>query len=330
MPDSEWQSEKIREVGGRRHRGHVADGRRCRRCSYFECNGNRFTRQVDLIGIDEKTQSSVSDFGKYLQHPANREAMSFDLREDGYDVRDHQGDGTTPEREQMADGRAWHAPHATMDQAERLRQTRSRSTRAPRQSQRLRRHSGRWRRSSSRRSPRTDDRSVRTIRPEPMQRPEHVFDPAKQQHTGAVLGIAMASYRDQGRRRPVLHAVPGDDVKIAVLHGRPAAEDRQRQLHDRRFLRKQDERVRREVRLRADPQVAGAARHDRSDDRRRSDQRHPDQAEAGRRRRCGARQASQRHSTRRLYGVYTWRDKQGAAAGRRRSWKRASSTCCCS
>ena len=32
---------------------------------------------VQLFGIDEKTQSSVSDFGRYLQHPENRKAMSF-------------------------------------------------------------------------------------------------------------------------------------------------------------------------------------------------------------------------------------------------------------
>ena len=46
-----------------------------------------------------------------------------------------------------------------------------------------------------------------------------------------------------------------------------------------------------QLRLRADPQAAGAARHDRSDHRRRAGQRDPDQAQAGRRRRRGPRQA---------------------------------------
>src|SRR4051812_7963359 len=55
----------------------------------FEMRGGRQTRQVMFIGIDEKTHSSVSDFGKFLQHPENRKQMSFDLREDNYDVRDH-------------------------------------------------------------------------------------------------------------------------------------------------------------------------------------------------------------------------------------------------
>ena len=61
------------------------------------------TRPVQLIGIDETTQSNVSDFSKYLQHPENRKKMSFDLREDGYDVRDHQGGPDAPERPQMAE-----------------------------------------------------------------------------------------------------------------------------------------------------------------------------------------------------------------------------------
>ena len=52
----------------------------------------------------------MSDFGKYLQHPANREAMSFDLREGGYDIRDHQAGPEAPERKQMARGRLGASP----------------------------------------------------------------------------------------------------------------------------------------------------------------------------------------------------------------------------
>ncbi len=59
-------------------------------------------RPVQLIGIEETTQSGVSDFSKYLQHEANRSNMSFELREDGYDVRDHQAGPGGPERPQMA------------------------------------------------------------------------------------------------------------------------------------------------------------------------------------------------------------------------------------
>ncbi len=70
----------------------------------FRFNGQWMTpRPVQLIGIDEATQSKVSDFSKYLQHPANRKKMSFELREDGYDVRDHQGGPEAATRPQMAE-----------------------------------------------------------------------------------------------------------------------------------------------------------------------------------------------------------------------------------
>ena len=50
----------------------------------FQFNGQWITRPVQLIGIDEATYSSVGDFDKYLLHPQNREQVSFDLHEEGY------------------------------------------------------------------------------------------------------------------------------------------------------------------------------------------------------------------------------------------------------
>ena len=44
------------------------------------------TRQVNLIGIDDATYASVSDFSKFLLHPENRKQLSFDLRDNGYDT----------------------------------------------------------------------------------------------------------------------------------------------------------------------------------------------------------------------------------------------------
>ena len=42
------------------------------------------------VGIDEATYATVSQFGEFLQHPENRKQLSFNLRDDGYDVLDHQ------------------------------------------------------------------------------------------------------------------------------------------------------------------------------------------------------------------------------------------------
>ena len=102
MPDFDRQAENLRNIAGS-DIAAMSPVVAVPAVLYFDSNGDRFTRQIDLIGIDEATQSGVSDFGKYLQNPENRKQMSFDLRNGGYDVRDHQGDGTTPERRQMRD-----------------------------------------------------------------------------------------------------------------------------------------------------------------------------------------------------------------------------------
>lgn len=53
----------------------------------FELSGGEVvTKPVELIGIDTVTQEKVTAISQYLQHPANRHALSFDLREEGYDL----------------------------------------------------------------------------------------------------------------------------------------------------------------------------------------------------------------------------------------------------
>jgi len=68
----------------------------------FRYGGEWITRQIDLIGIDEQTHAAVSDFSRFLQHPENRRRLSFELRESGYDTRDHQAGPEAPPRAQMA------------------------------------------------------------------------------------------------------------------------------------------------------------------------------------------------------------------------------------
>jgi lipoprotein-releasing system permease protein len=55
----------------------------------FRVNGSWMMRQVNFIGIDPATYHQVSDSSGYLQHPENRKQLSFDLRDGGYDVKDH-------------------------------------------------------------------------------------------------------------------------------------------------------------------------------------------------------------------------------------------------
>ena len=74
----------------------------------FQVRDQWVTRQVMFIGIDEETHASVSDFGRYLQHPGNREKLSFQLREAGYDTVDSQSNDTRPTRPALANA-GW--PH---------------------------------------------------------------------------------------------------------------------------------------------------------------------------------------------------------------------------
>ena len=70
----------------------------------FRWRGNWITRQVQLVGVDEASQASVSDFSTYLQHPAHRRSHGpdlFQLPEGGFDLRNHEGGDESPERTQM-------------------------------------------------------------------------------------------------------------------------------------------------------------------------------------------------------------------------------------
>jgi lipoprotein-releasing system permease protein len=50
----------------------------------FSREGQSHTQQINLIGIDTDSYASVSDFSRFLMHPANRKQLEFVLREDGY------------------------------------------------------------------------------------------------------------------------------------------------------------------------------------------------------------------------------------------------------
>jgi len=191
----------------------------------FQHGGNWVTRQVQLIGIDQQTHALVSDFGKYLQHPDNRGQLSFALRQDGYDTRDHQAGPGAPERSQMAEAgwahRRWAARAKAFQQ--RLQLGEGQSDGAPQTGAE----------DPAPPVPLPDPFAAEAAGSDPAERDvstdpfaaraaeSNRFDPARQQHTGAILGIGLASYRmlnnperpDQGYQEGFL-VLPGDDVKL--------------------------------------------------------------------------------------------------------------------
>src|SRR5690606_22244211 len=91
MYDAERHMEQVREIGGDQIVGMTPTAF-IPAMLRFSVNGEYITRQVNVVGIDVATYNSVSEFGKYLQHPENREKLEFDLRNSGYDVVDHQAE----------------------------------------------------------------------------------------------------------------------------------------------------------------------------------------------------------------------------------------------
>ncbi len=229
FPDAQWHMEQIQRIAGDSIEGMTPTVHVPAMLS-FQFGRNWSTRQIMFIGIDEATHSQVSDFGKYLQHPANREQMSFALRENGYDTRDHQLGPESPERTDMkAAGWPWRRMKAEQQRQfqETLQLPREAAT-GP--SDPFQHPAG----SESSTVPPEDyaksggpgesngnrDSAGGPPGPalDPFQRHQPAqavrrFDPSREQFTGVILGIALASVRDRdGADRFLL--LPGDDVKV--------------------------------------------------------------------------------------------------------------------
>ena len=231
FPDSQWHIAKINSVAGDYIAGmtptvHVPA------MLGFDFRGQHITRQIMLIGIDSKTHASVGDFGQYLQHPANRKQLSFDLREDGYDTFDHQVGPSGIERPEMGSA-GWVHRRMWSDFEKRMLRQQQRMEQQPStgvgaepaatQSTLPRPEQGAPEGTTAHFGPEGPN-SVGTSNslgePIDVQDPfagvmdAPLFDPALEQHPGVVLGIAMVSYRDsEGQER--FMSLPGNDVTIS-------------------------------------------------------------------------------------------------------------------
>jgi lipoprotein-releasing system permease protein len=187
----------------------------------FQVRGQWVTRQIMFIGIDEATHADVSDFGRYLQHPANRGQLSFGLRDGGYDTVDSQAEGPGPRRPQL-EGAGW--PHR------RMRVGRERAWREKLEADRARGAESAAIAGGEEAEPPPrpldaevgavlaatgEPAAVRPADPFKTARPDEgrAMDPAREQFTGIVPGIGLASFRDSGGTDRFL-VLPGDDVKI--------------------------------------------------------------------------------------------------------------------
>jgi lipoprotein-releasing system permease protein len=163
--------------------------------------GEWSTRQVTLIGVDETTYADVSDFRQYLIHPANREQISFLLREEGYGNQDHELPpcGWRYRRMKAAYDREFEAQRRLVQAA---------ASAADSSEQRL----------SGVSIPHDPNAGIPTDPHAHAAGDETpVFDPTQDQYTGIVLGIAVGSVRHRDQKGKVADTFlcrPGDDVGV--------------------------------------------------------------------------------------------------------------------
>ena len=226
--DPEWHMEEIRRAGGDDIVG-MTPTVAVPAMLNFQVRGQWITRQVMFIGIDETTHAGVSDFGRYLQHPINRDQLSFDLRDGGYDTVDSQAGGTDPTRPAL-EGAGW--PHRRMRVErerlwrEKLEAERGANGDAAASTSEIAGGSDGAVRSVDRQvdavlaatagGESSDDvPAARAADPFRQARPEEGtrMDPAREQFTGIVPGIGLASFRDSSGMDRFL-VLPGDDVKV--------------------------------------------------------------------------------------------------------------------
>jgi lipoprotein-releasing system permease protein len=196
--DPEWHIQEVKQLLGDDIKGITATVHVPAMLSY-QVRGQWLTRQVTLIGVDAETYSEVADFRQYLIHPANKEKFDFILRKNGYGDQDH---AIPPAGWDYRQAKV-EFEKAYREQVERVQQAQGTTKTAEPVSQ-----------------PPVDPFAAAKD-PFAQQQPAaaQTFDPAREQHTGIVLGIAMCSVRQRTEKGDVQDYYlcrPGDDVRITV------------------------------------------------------------------------------------------------------------------
>jgi lipoprotein-releasing system permease protein len=167
----------------------------------YSVGSQYITRQITMIGVDETSYSNVSDFGQFLQHPTNRKQLDFRLKDGGYDTLDHQATDPSklqPRRDMQAAGWEYRRRKAKFfsnvvvpEGALEGNPFQSMNSPAPGE------------------PASAGGDATASAAPQGT-----TFDPGKDQHTGAVLGIGLCAYRALDGSDGFL-ALPGDDVEIS-------------------------------------------------------------------------------------------------------------------
>ena len=220
----------------------------------FQFNGRQFTQQIMLWGIDEETFGKVSDFLPYLTNRNKQTALSFQLEEAGYDAKLgecgwsyrrekaeilRQIEALTRQREltraatdpfrpnsaaETTSGQNTASPSAATAQAEPQATGGVAFPALPTEIPDVE-------------AVNTERAATADVSPapgpisafdphahlRPQVRAEDLFNPARDQYTGIILGLAISNRKlvdeDSGATSDVFLLRPGDDVQIALPTG---------------------------------------------------------------------------------------------------------------
>ncbi|WP_425616196.1 ABC transporter permease [Anatilimnocola sp. NA78] len=169
--------------------------------------GQWVTRQISLVGVDEKTYADVSDFREYLLHPGNREKLSFTLRESGYGDDQH---AMPPAGWAYRRLKVQYEREMQSEQEQLLKAQQVPTAMTPIEGDAAKNE--------------TKPAAVAGTNPpaDPFASkqstlPVDTFDPAKDQFSGVIMGIAIGSARQRDSEGKVIDYFlcrPGDDVRI--------------------------------------------------------------------------------------------------------------------
>ncbi|HUT93065.1 MAG TPA: ABC transporter permease [Thermoguttaceae bacterium] len=204
FPDAEAHMERIREVAGESIEAMTPMVVVPAMVS-MPVGGQTLNWQVQVIGVDPAAMSQVAGSCEYLQHPENRKELSFLLRDGKYDTRDHQAGPDAPERPEMA-----YAGWEYRRQLARVRALPEQLARSEDQyAEAAPLHPG---------SPQDDGTAAAS---DPFSRARGgetgQIDLATEQYPGLVMGIALASRRENvgnNEYEDRFLVLPGDDVTL--------------------------------------------------------------------------------------------------------------------
>ncbi|GHT32371.1 membrane protein [Planctomycetales bacterium] len=215
FPDADWHIKKIRDAAGTMIEDMtptiVVPG-----MVTFHIGTEAVSRPIELIGIDTVTQGKVSEIMKYLQHPENRKNISFQLREGGYDVTGEGSKGRKGVYRHQMGNSGWNHRRNVFAEQEKFRKKQED------EQLRLQRQLNTSGYTLTQQKQEDAAQPADPFAASPSE-PSKTFDPAKEQHTGAIIGIGLSAYSryertdsKTGEKQVIdkLALIPGDDVML--------------------------------------------------------------------------------------------------------------------